>query len=336
MSTYIINLTEKCNLNCKHCYALHLGRTMSKEVLDMAIDHIIKQTTIQKEKGENISLMGREVGLIDPQIINYALDRFQNEIKISYRTELYTNLIYDLTDEQIAAYKRIDCFGTSWDYGIRFQTIKQRLQWFNNVKKLLSLGFKDMACIVSVAKDLITNVSPQMMIDFILSTGIKNWELQKLCRPTEARTDYDNRNIRATNREVDEWMFQTYLIYKEVQKNGYPLAIEAFDCIENSINGDFHYDHSRRCQQTHFTYLPNGDVAQCPYNQHLPFYNLVTKELKYEVYESNVKLEQTINPKCLDCPFYQYCKGDCCMNEWDETGCATPKKIYDYLLNKGK
>lgn len=334
MSTYIINLTEKCNLNCKHCYALHNGRTISKEVLDKSIDHIINHIKISKSAGENISLMGREVGLINPSIINYALDRFENEISVPYRTELYTNLVYDLSEEQILTYKRIDCFGTSWDYGIRFQNIQQRLLWFNNVKKLLSLGFTDMACIVSVTKDLIENVSPQMMIDFMISMNIKNWELQKLCRPTEKRIDYDNKNIKATNREVDDWLFNVYLIYKNIQKNNYNISIEAFDCIENSIKGEYHYDHCRNCQQTHLTYLPNGDVAQCPYNQHRPFYNLITNKLDYKIYDDNVKFEQTVNQNCLNCPYYQYCRGDCCMNEWDETGCATPKKIYEYILNK--
>ena len=103
----------------------------------------------------------------------------------------------------------------------------------------------------------------------------------------------------------------------------------------DSVKGDYYYVHSRTCQNDNRTISPNGDVAQCVFTSAKPFYNVNTKKLCYTNYDNILKIQDTLKDDCKNCSLLKYCKGDCCLVLWDETGCATPKKIYEHIL-KGK
>lgn len=337
MTTYHLNLTERCNLDCKFCYAKHSMKDMSKEILDKSIDYILEHgKNADEDDGMHVEFVGRELGLIDPMIINYAINRFENESTKSIETSICSNLAYRLTETQLKVFKRVDFISTSYDYAdIRFRTIKQRLRWFKNIKLLQSLGF-DVNCTTMVYKQLIQEVRPQMLFDFMLSTGIKKWELMRICQTLDNMKDIQNKSIVPTNRERDLWLKEAYLIYKAIQKEDPEFSLQMFDCIDDSIKGIYYYDHRRGCQLKNITFGPDGKVSQCAHTQNTPFLDLKTGIEDKKVFNDVVAFEQKVNDECLKCEYYKYCRGDCCFMDWDETGCPTPKSIYEYILKENK
>ena len=342
MSVYHINMTDKCNLNCKFCYALKTNISMNKQTLDNTIDFIIHEIITKNfDKNENIviNFMGGEVGLSDPKLIQYAIDKineqqqiYQIPNKILY--DVNTNLVFELTDDWIELFKKINLIGISWDYKLRFHNLKQEMLWINNVKKLQSLGFNNIKCLVTMTKDFIENCSPDMFMSFMLASGISVWEFNKLTLPVNGdKKDYEKFHI--SNRITEDWMYQMFLKYEYLKSIGNQIIIETFDCIIDSVKGDYYYVHSRTCQNDNRTISPNGDVAQCVFTSAKPFYNVNTKRLCYTNYDNILKIQDTLKDDCKNCSLLKYCKGDCCLVLWDETGCATPKKIYEHIL-KGK
>ena len=47
-------------------------------------------------------------------------------------------------------------------------------------------------------------------------------------------------------------------------------------------------------------------------------------------------IENNIPQACLKCSYYKYCHGNCCLCEWDESGCPSQIKIFKYLVNKNE
>lgn len=333
MTTYHLNLTERCNLNCKFCYAKHRNLDMSKEILDKSIDYIIQHNNnLGPDEEISIELVGREIGLLDPMFINYIINRFENEIHKQYEISICSNLAFRLSEKQLKVFKRVDFISTSYDYAdIRFNSTKSRIRWFNNIKLLQSLGF-NLNCTTMIYKQLISEVQPKMLFDFMLATGIKKWELMRICQTLDPMEDIINKKIIPTNRERDAWLKEAYIIYKDIQKIDPEFSLQMFDCIEDSIKGIFYYDHRRACQLKNITIGPDGKVSQCAHTQNTPFLDLTTGVLKQEIFDDVVKMEQTVHKECLDCEYFKYCRGDCCFMDWDETGCPTPKSIYKYIL----
>lgn len=336
MSTYHINMTEKCNLGCKFCFAISSEKSMTKETLDSVINFIVNHNKQDHDKGVTVVFMGREIGLIDPKLVEYGINKLRSEIDEEIKIALNTNLVYELTQDHINMFKKIDEFGTSWDYkDIRFSNMKQRMIWYKNLHILQDLGL-NIRCTCMLYKDLVKEVTPEMMIDFMLSMRINDWELNRLTKPIEYKEDYYNGKIKATNREVDEWMYKVFLLYEQVKEINPKFYVQSMECIRDSLHGSFYYDHCRTCQANNLTFGPTGNVSQCAFTQDKPFYNVLNKKLDYTVYDEVLEFEKKVPDECLTCKYYKYCKGDCCFNEWDETGCSTPKLIYEYLWNKEK
>ena len=337
MSVYHINMTDKCNLNCKFCYARKSKFTISKETLNNTIDYIINDIKL-KEDNSNIiiNFMGGEIGLIDPLIIEYAIHQFiekNQNIKSKILFDINTNLVYKLTEKHLNILKYINILGVSWDYKLRFDNLYQEKLWLQNIKKIQDYGFNKIKCLVTLTKDFISNCSPNLFLSFMLSTNIKIWEFNKLTLPING--DYDEyMKYHISNRETENWLYEMFLNYEKIKKIDKNFIIETFDCIIDSTKEDYYYVHSRTCQNDNKTISPNGDVAQCVFTSALPFYNVNNKKLNYNNYDKILDIQNNIKDECLNCPYYKWCKGDCCLVLWDETGCATPKKIYEYILNK--
>ena len=328
---YNINLTEKCNLNCKHCFAPKTFSTMNKDVLDRTIDFVSKRLIIDDKHNYNktVEFMGGEVGLLDPNMISDIIDRINENTgfnDIQYR--LRTNLIYKLTDKHIELFKKVNFFGTSYDYGIRFNNVEQEKLWFSNLEILKQNDIK-IDCSFCVTNTLVKTIKPKDFIDFIIKLDLDTYNLMLLSIPTNHNENYDRPN----NREMDKWLYEVFLIYEEYNKNNH-LFIELFECIRDALNGKNYSDFQRNCQKVNMTIDPKGNVSQCLFTQHKPYYNLINNELNYKIYNDWVKFEQTLKEECLDCKLLPYCKGNCCLCEWDDSGCPSQKLIFEHLLKE--
>ena len=327
---YNINLTERCNLNCKHCFAPKSSHNMSEKVIEETIDFVSKRLLIDDKHNFNksVEFMGGEVGLLDPKIISNIIDRINDNTgfnDITYR--LRTNLIYDLTDEHIKLFKKVNFFGTSYDYGIRFNNKEQEDLWYKNIEIIKSHNIP-IDCSFCITKTLITTVEPQEFIDFIIKLNLNTYNLMQLSIPTNQTSDYDRPN----NREMDEWLYKVFLIYEDYNKHNNKLFIELFECIRDATNGKNYSDFQRNCQRVNMTIDPLGNVSQCLFTQHKPYYNLITKKLNYKIYNDWVNYEQTLKEECQQCHLLKYCKGTCCLCEWDDSGCPSQKLIFNHIL----
>lgn len=330
-----IVLTNKCNLKCKHCFAIRNTTSMSMDILEKTITYLINEANNNPSNRYLIEFFGGEIGLYDPNILSIMIDYMRDNV-INNNVEIYaqSNLVYNLTDEWLNLFKKMDYLDTSYDYSIRFSNEQQRELWFNNVRKITSNGI-ELSCVITITKDVVENLTPRALFDIMLGLGIKKIELERLFPPLKPMVEYDNGNIVATNRDVDKWMFDAYLLYEKLKDVG--VYVETFNCMEESICGNNYYEHSRCCQENNLTFLPNGDVSQCFVTSVKPFFNILNPNNKnMDIYNENVLFEKKLNDGCRDCPYLKYCRGDCCMMKWDSTGCPTPKLIYEYLLTKGE
>ena len=337
MSTFQFNLTHKCNLNCPFCYSLQSKEVMNKTTIKNTIEFISHK--IQTENSNDlqiVSFSGGEVFLGKyeeiPNIINQLKEENPNT---NFKFILQSNLtIPDFTTNN---YKNIlevvDEVGTSWDFKLRFKNNKQITQYWANIDYLQQLK-KPIEIIVCITKPLLEYYpDPADLLDRFRELRLNHIELERLCRPIEDRPLFQE--VKPLNIDVSEWLYKAYQAYKEIQKTQ-EFHIDTFDCIEDAINGDFHYEHGRNCQESSYTILPNGDVGQCILNVDKPFYNVNTKELNINNYDEIIQREKQVNPICLTCDYYKYCRGDCCAMNWDKSGCPTPKKIFDLILEGRK
>lgn len=334
MTSIHINMTERCNLNCKHCYALNRPIDMTKETLDKALEFTLNRLELDAQQNlhTHIAFLGREVGLINPDLIKYAIDRLKNESKnkdVEY--EICSNITYNLTPKHLDIFKKVDIFATSFDPNIRFSNLKQRKLWFDNIK-LLKQNNIDIRCIISVTADLIKTVSPLSIIDFMLALDLKEYNLLRLAKPITEIKGYKE-TVLPNNREQDAWLYEIYLLYEQLINPTFKIVL--FESIKDALNGNVYDEFERTCQSTHLTISPKGEVSQCSFTQHKPFYNLIDKKLKQEIFDEWVIFERNIKDDCKMCNLLQFCRGDCCLSEWDASGCPSPKLIFNYLLNKG-
>lgn len=331
---YNINLTDKCNLNCKHCFANKTSLSMSDETLELVFDFLQKRLSIddKNELSKTIQFLGGELGLFDPKKILHLIIKIK---ALDVGKDIYfnagTNLIYELTPEHISLFKALDELTTSFDYGIRFNNLKQELLWFKNLEILKKENI-NLNCHFCVTNSLIKNITPRSFIDFILALGLKRYHLMILSKPVTDIKNYD----KPLNREADDWLFETFLLYEELKALNVNIHIELFECIKEAVKGNCYSDFQRCCQTTNLTITPDGNVSQCAFTVKKPYYNLYTKQLNLDNYKYWKNIEDNIPQACLKCSYYKYCHGNCCLCEWDESGCPSQIKIFKYLVNKNE
>ena len=327
MTNYHINVTDRCNLKCKHCYAVKKDSEITKECLDAAISFLKNRIELDKINGKesHINILGSEIGLYDCKKINWIMDQFK-DMDVTFETS--SNLCYNLDDERIEVYKRFNTFLASFDYEIRFSNEKERKLWFKNIKTLCSSGV-NVSVTFTITNQLISNVTPQSLIDFMLALPINTFCFQILSTPIQGANDRYNECLPMC-KEMDNWLFQLYLLY---EKYSDVIKIRYFEEAKDRFKGIPCGQFGHNCMQNTITIMTSGDVATCP-TVGKPFYNVLTKELHEEVFNELVEKEKKFKPQCLECEVFDYCRGSCFLECWDETGCTGPKKVFMYLKEK--
>lgn len=318
-----IKLTNGCQLKCEHCYneimMNHLH--MTDDVLDKVIVWINEFQRNHPSDLINITFHGGEPMLYDIDKIDKVIDLLTGNFTFG----ITTNLIYDLTDKHIRLFKRMKPYvneslvSTSWDYKIRFKGNQQEI-WESNVKKLLDNNIK-VQPIICLTNTLIKEKTPKDIFDYIGKfTDRFNFE-----RITNTGRAIQN-SLRPLNKDLDKWLFDAYKLY-EVSNYKIPL----FDGIESSLHNSFIGCRERRCMEKVITINPDGSISTCP--------NMANKCIGniYKIDDNKKKelilFEKNVDINCLMCKYYQYCNGDCCQLEWDESGCPGMKSILRYKTN---
>ena len=320
---FFIILTNKCNLNCKHCYAIHNNEKMSEELLQKSSEYIISQINNSNKEEFFINYLGGEAGLYNQDLIINSINEIKKNCKKNITFNYQSNLVFEITKKHLNVFKSVQSINTSYDYGIRFQNDNQYNLWKNNIKMLQNLNIKISLTIV-LTKPLINHFNAESFVNFINSLNIKNVEFNRLFKPLNG--EYLN-NIKAKNKDINNWLYNLYIY---VKKNNVNINFISFKCIEESFHHLHYNEYCRTCCKDNLSILPNGNVITCMLDYHLPLFNLLSNK-KFNDLENVCKNESILNKKCQTCEYLQWCKGNCHHYYHDESDCPTPTKIYDYL-----
>ena len=330
--TIYVKLTNACNLKCKHCYNAQFDNQiyMPDDILAKVKKYIYSYALANSNKIIDVQLHGGEPMLYDIDKINSLLDRFPENVK----TSITTNLVYRLTKEKIALFKRmlpyddVPFIMTSWDAGIRFVG-KQENVWKKNILKLHENGIivQPIVCVTNV----LIKKEPTELFDMFDELNIKHVNFERLTLTGNAADGV----LKPTNREIDEWLFKAYLESKE--RN---IKVPLFESVENSVDGFFVGCRARMCMQNVVTINPDGTIAACP-NAAKCWYATLTGIGTFNISRPANKqhldnIEKHKEYTCSICKFYKYCNGDCCQLQHDQSGCPGMKRIYEYLLSNRK
>lgn len=321
-----IKLTNGCNLKCKHCYneIMKNHKPMSYEILDKVIQWIKNFRLEHPTDTMNMSLHGGEPMLYDKDKILYLISSLKD---CDLKWCITTNLVYDITEQDLKIFNQMIPYNeklilTSYDFGdTRFNKDTEN-KWLNNVHYIQSLGIK-VQPIICVTDYAVNNITPEIFFKFIEENNFEIFNLERITNTGRAVIN----NIRPKNNIMNQWLLE---IYKEYKKKN--LICPLFDGVESSIQGIFNGCRARHCMERVITINPDGSLSSCPNMANKSFGNVdyIDNDKKLEL----VKFEQMVNTNCLLCEYYQYCNGDCCQLEFDDTGCPGPKLIYEYILSK--
>ncbi len=302
---------------------------MSDDVLERTKLYLQQTADKYADKKIDVQLHGGEPMLFDLD----KLDKFIDDVaRDNIRWGITTNLVYKITSKHLKIFSKMLPYDdvpyvmTSWDYGIRFNK-QQEAKWKANVNKLHLKGMV-VQPIICITNKLVKEKTAAEIFDMLEELDIKNVNFERITATGNAK----DTNLKPLNREVDNWLFDAYLLSKE--KN---VHVPLFESVEDSTNGFLNGCRARHCMQNVTTINPDGSVAACPNIANLSFGQLETN--------GNVKVNQikkmcvdikesTMPNKCYACVFFKYCNGECCQLQYDDSGCPGLMKIYDYLINR--
>lgn len=330
MQTVYLKLTNRCNLNCKHCYnkiAYSHGIDMSDEVLVKSLDFIFCKAQELYKDQLNVVLHGGEPMLYDITKFQYIISHLLccSNVVLS----ITTNLVYKLNDKIIDVFKHcsngLNCsIATSWDYQIRFSNQQEEQLWEKNVKTLISQNI-DVQPIVCVSKQLIDNMTPDELFSKLSSLGIRTVNLERLTLTGRATEN----NVKPTNREVDNWMYEAYAV-----KDKYQMKVPIIDAlIESFASSSLLGCRCRNCTNSVRTINPDGTIAMCPNTA-----DIIVSDIYGNSYADIAAIEcnkeKYKRTECYICEYCQYCNGECYQLDVDCTGCPGCIKIMNDLLDK--
>ena len=317
--------TETCNLNCSHCFTSGInGRRIFFDPEKTA------NWINQLDTGDNnihLEYHGGEPMLapMDDILKFYNLTKDVWQERCTHG--ITTNLTYKLKPEHIMFFgMNINggSIGTSWDPNIRFANEKQRKLWEDNVKELSYHGIYT-KCFISVTADLI-KMDPLEIADYMHSLGIGSISYERLTHNGNAELNLD---IFPHNRDLDAWWMKMHETTQghPVENTFLGSVYDKFDFNE-FFNGTF----CRDCEQKIHTINADGTVAGCPNAAPTDFYGHIDTPAA-EVRLSPKRMEiiscelHERDPRCYDCPVFNYCHSDCHQLRWMDDVCPAPKTL---------
>lgn len=332
--TIYVILTNRCNLNCDHCYRTDKTNKFidCNKLTGSVASWIIQFANSHKQHNVTVHLHGGEPLLYD---IKTAIE-FINRIKAAtsnVRVAITTNLTCKLDETIMQLFDLIDdrIIQTSWDYHIRFKNDKQLQLWKSNIKRLNQLGWIVQPTICITSK-LIENCTASELYDQMLALGCKRVNFERLT----VNTNVLNNNLRPTNKQLDQFLVDCYKTYVQYHADGRLQEIPLFHSIEQSISRKFVGCRARKCASTVITINPDLSIASCP-----NIFAATTGSFNCD--QTHGKLlaiiqQESIRPnECLECEYYQYCNGDCFQLQQstalvhDDSSCHGLKRLYQYI-----
>jgi radical SAM protein with 4Fe4S-binding SPASM domain len=324
MKVFYIKTTETCNLNCSHCFTSGIhGRKIffnPEKTADFVNEFIGEKIHIDFHGGEPF---------LAPLEDMYKFHKIIDAVFGCEATFGATsNLTYKLSQEKIDFMTKVlnKRIATSWDEGIRWKDKKQYQLWKKNVKELISRGF-EVKVFISMNTALMLR-NPKDILDMLKDLGIREVAFERL---TVDGSAIRNPDIFPTNKEVDDWIYEMSLVndrdyFDNVLLESIYAKFETGDNRQSTF--------CRECEKFMYTVNADGTIAGCPNSAPTAHYAHIEDDILditgNESRSCMIVKESYIDPRCIKCPVFGECGGDCYKLQWD-TQCPAPKKLMTSL-----
>ena len=317
------DITERCNLHCKHCYAdpVFLKNELSLQGLLKILDQYIEQIKEWRlpRQAVRISLTGGEP-TIRKDFFDLLKKCYENRILTQYGILTNGTLLTKTTAKRLKEFKvnyvQVSLEGAEKtnDYIRGKGTFKKIVKAIGLLKEedipvslsmtVSKINIQDVFSVLDLSKQLEVNLGVRRFIP----TGRSRKEMENsMLAPQEIRK---------------LWLY--ILKNRGSFKNNIGIG-----CEDGILAQEMHYLPSG-CSAGYasFTVLPNGDVYPC---RRLPIYagNLLKQSFS-EIYYNSKALQKlrdlsSINDICQHCPYFNECHGGAkCMNYAYFGNCFAP------------
>jgi uncharacterized protein len=328
-----INITEECNLSCKHCYVSQSAGEIQIDVYEKFLDYLINYDLIAKD--EKINLIGGEP-LLYPQKVKQIIDITKKRIpkaQIIISTNLsleYLKIKEILEDPLVQISTSLD--GTKYSHnrirkmikGDSFELVT------NNLKKLTKLKNQIRVVYTFDPNFIIKNFIEFVEVLLTINPNPKKWRIN--IRPATPYQNFDN-----CNWYIDEIKKLTnYWIDK--YKNGILINLNFIASCLNIIKMKKERGPPCELGESSFRLTPNGDIWPCTQYFALKkrkIGNIINnnfKELEYSrkklILFKFLTYEKFYEKEC-DCFFESNCNKIHCLANFEQNNfkCTESRKV---------
>ena len=334
IDTIEVELTQACVLKCKHCFLNKIAGPMNETTFKNTLEFIKEVADTSTSDKIGVVLTGGEPSLFNLNLLSEGIDWLKANITKPLKIYFQTSLVYDITDKHMEIFKKVQEVSTSWDYQARFTKIEEEATLFANIEKLKKENIP-LHLIVTLTDQLAHDVTPEMFISFIMATGIKGFDFNRLFTPGGYTNEQYSKITKAKACELAEWSFKAYKLWDKIHEK---LGIFVFDYqgITDGYYGIHYNQWSKTCPETLIHVMSTGKLTHCHDSSHKNFGDVNTKEFNEELYQSILTAHHEFYEleECKTCKYFKYCQSGCPWMYRDETGCTIPKKVYEYLRLK--
>jgi radical SAM protein with 4Fe4S-binding SPASM domain len=326
-----LKTSDTCQLNCNHCFTNGSNGKKGHFNVPATIDFFrrLKQYNPHYDNG-HISFHGGEPFLCPTELIFQAWNGIK-ELWPNIWWSIQTNLTFPLTEDKISVLETIceKSWGTSWDYGIRWENSKQEELWRSNVKMMADQGH-DITVMVSLTKKLINNLEPIHIINDLASLGVKHVNFERVTANGNALLE-EGQTLIPNNDEIDRWLHLMWIQTNE-HKTWEFIDNMFLDSVLSSLVYNTHSGcRSRSCEQKIFTLNADGSIGGCPNSAVTNTFGTINDDILALMSSTgracNINDELIRHPICNTCEVYDICNGDCHQLNWQGDVCAAPKSL---------
>ena len=324
-----LKTTETCNLNCKHCF------TSGTNGAKIYWDHIKVTDWLHRLYAEtsgsphvHLEFHGGEPFLADLDTMQYVYDNC-HDLWNSQSWGITTNLTFKLTEDKIKFIQGPlgNRVGTSWDPDIRFASPKQYDLWRKNLQTLVDLGVT-VKLFVSVTKGTVA-MEPIELLEWVRDLGVDELALERLTGNGNA---LQHPEIFPTNIEQDQWFLKMHQQSEQAGARTW-FANEFLETVYSKFETGFTGGGTfcRDCEEKLFTVNADGTVSGCPNSAPEQNFGTIDQDIQELLVSpqrlQNIACERSRDPRCYECPVFQYCGSDCHQLGWQGDICGAPKNL---------
>lgn len=325
---FYIKTTETCNLNCAHCFTN--GKNGRKIYFDpVKVAAWINQIKIYNPNSSaHFEFHGGEPFLAPIE----DMWKFYDLTKDVWPAASYgitTNLVHKLTDKKLEFMDKVlnKRIGTSWDPKIRFDNEKQRELFESNIRTLLDRGYT-IKLFVSLTRDVVSN-EPIKLLKYVKSLGVQEMSMERVTSNGYAKK---NLFVFPSNSELQEFFLKMHQQSEEYGARDW-FQNEFMETVYSKFEqGDTKQGtFCRDCEQKLFTINADGTIAGCPNSAPEDHYATLDDSIENVIFAPKrcaiMAKELARDPRCFECPVFNYCGSDCHQLEWEGDVCPAPKKL---------